>query len=180
MVERTNVVVFPLRRVLPSQIDRARDAVPDVREVLSLAEAFQLDPPSMDLQDQIEAEVAAYVEANVPREPRARREAALRGVLEEFMARAHAAAEVSEEAWATAERAQARLADQQQRRGDAGLRVFQRRADELTHAAARHRLEHYRLAVEAHAAARVVAMAGRGEPWRPFDLREAEHELFGA
>ena len=111
MVEPTNVVVFPLRRVLPSQIDRAREAVPDVREVLNLAEAFQLDAPSMGLQDQVEEEVAAYVEANVPPEPGARREAVLRGVLEEFMARARAAAEVSEEALATAERAQGRLAD---------------------------------------------------------------------
>lgn len=57
--------------------------------------------------------------------------------------------------------------------------MYQRRADELTHAAARHRLEHYRMAVEAHAAARVVALARRGETWKPFDLREAERELFG-
>lgn len=180
MAAPSNVVPFPLTRILADQIDRAGDTVPDVREVLHLAEAFELDPPSMDLQPQVEEAVAGYVEANIPPERGARREAVLRAILDEFVERARAAAEVSQEAWATAEHANARLMEEQQRHGDAGLEVLQRRVDELTHDAARYRIEHYRLAVEAHAAARVVAMARRGEAWKPFDLRDAERELFGS
>ncbi|MBR0664709.1 hypothetical protein GXW71_10130 [Roseomonas hellenica] len=139
MAAPSNVVPFPPTRILADQIDRASDAVPDVREVLNLAEAFEIDPPSMDLQAQVEEAVAGYVEANIPPERGARREAALRAILDEFVERARAAAEVSQEAWAAAEQAHARLSDEQQRRGDADLEVLQRCLDKLTHDAARYR-----------------------------------------
>lgn len=132
-----------------------------------LAEAFELDPPSMDLQDTLCPNVA-----------RPRRQCCAPSWRNSW--RANAADGVSQGAWASAERALARVADEQQRRGDAGLDVLQRRVDELSHDAVRYQIEHYRLAVEAQPAARVVGMAHRGEAWRPCDLREAERALFGA
>ncbi|MDT8362884.1 hypothetical protein [Roseomonas mucosa] len=173
MTEVGKVVRFPLLRVLPEREAAAHEAVPDVRVVLQIAEAFQLDMPAADLRERAEAAVAGFVEANVPPERGARRDAALRSLLLDYDSRATAAREVSDEAWAAAETAQARVADLSQRRGDAGLEVLQRRADEMATEAARLALEAYGLSLEASAAATVVSMARRGETWRPAAERDA-------
>ncbi|MHB0698272.1 hypothetical protein [Roseomonas mucosa] len=174
MAHDAKVVRFPLLRVLPERELEAHEAVPDVRVVLQVAEAFQLDVPLPGLREQTEAAVAAHVEASVPPERGARREAALRDLLSDYTSRAEAARQVSDEAWASAEAAQARLVELSQHRGDSGLEVLRRRADEQSGDAARLLLEAYELSVQAAAAATVVGLARRGETWGPRPAAEAD------
>ncbi|MDT8316307.1 hypothetical protein RQ784_21910, partial [Roseomonas mucosa] len=61
MTEVGKVVRFPLLRVLPEREAAAHEAVPDVRVVLQIAEAFQLDMPAADLRERAEAAVAGFV-----------------------------------------------------------------------------------------------------------------------
>lgn len=127
------------------------------------------------LREEAEAAVAAHVEANVPPERGARREAALRDLLTDYMDRAEAARQVSDEAWAAATAAQERLVALSQQRRDSGLEVLRGRADAQTFEAARLLLEAYVLSVQAAAAASVVAVARRGETWQPrppFDVND--------
>ena len=98
MAGLNNVVQFPPRRVLPEQVAKAFEGVPDVREVGNIAEAFQLEMPSQDLRDRVEASVAEFVLNNVPPEKGARREAALRALLTTYAERAETAAEVARDA----------------------------------------------------------------------------------
>ena len=175
MTETGKVVRFPLLRVLPEREEAAHEAVPDVRVVLQVAEAFQLEAPRPRLREEAEAAVAAHVEANVPPERGARREAALRDLLTDYMDRAEAARQVSDEAWAAATAAQDRLVELSQQRRDSGLEVLRGRADAQTFEAARLLLEAYVLSVQAAAAASVVAVARRGETWQPrppFDVND--------
>ncbi|USQ74107.1 hypothetical protein NF552_22130 (plasmid) [Roseomonas mucosa] len=174
MTETAKVVRFPLLRVLPAKEAEAHEAVPDVRVVLQVAEAFQLEAPGPGLRERAEAAVAAHVEANVPPERGARREAALRDLLMDYMSRAEAARLVSDEAWAASEVAQARVVELSQHRGDSGLEVLLRRADEQSGEAARLLLEAYELSVQASAAATVVRLARHGETWRPGSAPEAD------
>ena len=175
-----NVVQFPGRRVLPEQVEKAFEAMPDVREVSNIAEAFQLEMPSRDLRDRVEASVAEFVLHSVPPEKGARREAALRDLLATYAERAETAAEVAREAWAVAEASQEQVVLRQQERGtDAALEILSERANDLTEQAARLTIASYGLSVERSAAARVVSLAQRGEEWKPFDLRQAELEVFG-
>ena len=174
MTHGANVVRFPLLRVLPEKETEAHEAVPDVRVVLQVAEAFQLEGPRPRLREEAEAAVAAHVEANVPPERGARREAALRDLLSDYASRAEAARLVSDEAWAASEAAQARVVELSQHRGDSGLEVLRRRADEQSGEAARLLLEAYELSVQASAAATVVRLARHGETWRPGSAPEVD------
>ena len=137
MTETAKVVRFPLLRVLPAKEAEAHEAVPDVRVVLQVAEAFQLEAPGTGLRERAEAAVAAHVEANVPPERGARRDAALRDLLTDYMDRAEAARQVSDEAWAAATAAQDRLVELSQQRRDSGLEVLRDRADAQTFEAGR-------------------------------------------
>ena len=174
MTETAKVVRFPLLRVLPAKEAEAHEAVPDVRVVLQVAEAFQLEAPGTGLRERAEAAVAAHVEANVPPERGARRDAALRDLLTDYMDRAEAARQVSDEAWAAATAAQDRLVELSQQRRDSGLEVLRDRADAQTCEAARLLLEAYVLSVQAAAAATVVGLARRGETWRPRSEQEED------
>lgn len=174
-----NVVQFPLRRVLPAQVDAAFAAVPDVREIGNLVDAFRLEMPGEEVRQQVEAEVAQFVLSNVPAERGARREAALRELLAEYASAADAAAEVARVQWVAANDAQERVVERQRDESERAVRVYLDHANEITAEAAQSSVTAYRLALEASAAARVVSMALRGEEWRPFDLRETAAELFG-
>ena len=175
-----NVVQFPPRRVLPEQVAKAFEGVPDVREVGNIAAAFQLEMPSQDLRDRVEASVAEFVLNNVPPEKGARREAALRALLATYAERAETAAEVARDAWVTAEAAQEGVVLRQQEQGtDAALEILSQRANDLTEQAAQLTITAYGFSVERSAAARVVSLAQRGEEWRPTSLRDAELAVFG-
>ena len=180
MTVSSNVVPFPLRRVLPEAVARAYEDAPDVREVSGIADAFHLDMPARDLRDRVEASVAEFVLTHVPQERGARHEAALRELLATYAERAGAASEVARDGWLVAEAAQERVVLRQGERGsDAALEILSRRGNELSEDAARLTVAAYGVAVERSAAARVVSLALRGEAWKPFDVRAAERELFG-
>ena len=51
----TNVVRFPVERRARATLELLRGIAPDVREVLSLAEAFGIEPPVHDLRERADA-----------------------------------------------------------------------------------------------------------------------------
>src|ERR1700723_2415221 len=57
----TNVVRFPVERRARPTLELLRDIAPDVREVLSIAEAFDLDMPAPDLRDRVDLETAEHI-----------------------------------------------------------------------------------------------------------------------
>ncbi len=54
-------------------LELLRGIAPDVREVLSLAEAFGIEPPVHDLRERADAATADYIAAQVPRDAPTRR-----------------------------------------------------------------------------------------------------------
>ncbi len=66
MPGETNVLRFPVERRARPTISRLRDIAPDIREVLAIAEAFDLDPPVHDLRDRVDASTAEYIANQVP------------------------------------------------------------------------------------------------------------------
>lgn len=64
----TNVVRFPVERRARATLELLRGIAPDVREVLSLAEAFGIEPPVHDLRERADAATADYIAAQVPRD----------------------------------------------------------------------------------------------------------------
>ena len=57
----TNVVRFPVERRARPTLELLRDIAPDVREVLSIAEAFDLDMPAPGLRDRVDLETAEHI-----------------------------------------------------------------------------------------------------------------------
>ena len=55
----TNVMRFPVERRARPTLDLLREIEPDVREVLQVAESFQLPLPGAELRDAVDEEVMA-------------------------------------------------------------------------------------------------------------------------
>ena len=56
-----NVVRFPVERRARPTLGLLREIAPDLREVLSIAEAFGLETPAPDLRDRVDAATAEYI-----------------------------------------------------------------------------------------------------------------------
>ena len=56
-----NVVRFPVERRGRPTMELLREIAPDVREVLAIAETFELDVPLHDLRDRVDTETAQYI-----------------------------------------------------------------------------------------------------------------------
>ncbi len=78
----TNVMRFPVERRARPTLDLLREIEPDVREVLQVAESFQLPLPGAELRDAIDEEVAEHILNHVRPEPGEARLAALDAILE--------------------------------------------------------------------------------------------------
>ena len=57
----TNVMRFPVERRARPTLDLLREIEPDVREVLQVAESFQLPLPGAELRDAVDEEVAEHI-----------------------------------------------------------------------------------------------------------------------
>jgi len=75
------VVRFPVELRAEPSMDLIREIEPDAREVLLVAECFGLEPPMLDLCDQVDAETARFIAEQVLPLSREERGRALRELL---------------------------------------------------------------------------------------------------
>jgi hypothetical protein len=162
-----NVVRFPVERRARPTLGLLREIAPDLREVLSIAEAFGLETPAPDLRDRVDAATAEHIlnQFGGAGGPPA---GALAAFLDPVVARAITVCRAAHDAAAEARQAprNARPAGQE-------------RAETLTLRMVSLFIEALVAAEEAEGVARAVGLARRGEPWTPRDLRADEAALFG-
>ena len=175
----SNVVRFPIERRARLTLELLRDIAPDVREVLQLAESFDLPLPAPELRHEVDRDVAEHILNHVRPEPGPQRHAELEALLTPVLARAAQACREAHEASVAATTAQRRVVEAQTE-GGSWLAPLEDRANALSTAAAQKLVDAYARAEEAEGTARAVGMALRGETWVPFDLQaEAEALFFG-
>lgn len=165
----TNVVRFPVElRVAPS-MDLIYGIEPDVREVLSVSEAFFLELSDLDLREHVDAGTAEYIAEHIlPLDPHERRPA-LDELLRPIVA-------VAVEACRRADRAGKRSVEAQQRLHQAQLagsswleplEPLEQAADGLLQEAAELLILAHQRCQEAHGVNRAVGMARRDQAWAP-------------
>jgi hypothetical protein len=154
-----------------------REIAPDCREVDLVAEAFDLDCCPYDTRHEADRAMAEHILNNVPPEPGPRRRVELESLLRPLVARAVEACRQAQRAGEIAREANQRLL-RAQTEGGYWIEPLKDSATAKTNEAARRLVEAYIASEEAQGAARAVAIAKRGEPWEPFDLRKEEQILF--
>lgn len=163
-----NVVRFPVERRARSMLELLWEIAPDVRRVLSLAEAFGLEAPATDLRDLVDADAAEHI-ANYAPPAGAARVAMLAEMLDPVIATAVRACREASDAADHVAAAQ-RAVESAQVRGfapeflEARSEAPARRMTELL-VVAHTRVE------EAAGVARAVGMARQGHAWTPRDVR---------
>jgi hypothetical protein len=164
----TNVVRFPVERRARPTLDLLRKIAPDLREVLSIADASGLETPAPDLRDRVDAATAEYIlnQFGGPGGPPAD---ALAALLDPVVARAITACRAAHDAAAEAQQAPRNA-------WPAG----HDRTEALTLRMVSLFIEAMVAAEEAEGVARAIGLARRGEPWTPRDIRVDEAALFGA
>jgi hypothetical protein len=173
--ELSNVVRFPVERRARKTLELLREIAPDVREVMAIADTFDLHVPFYDLRDRVDAETAQYIVdqfSGISSVALAMLDEMLRVVLARAVAACHAADGLSAEA------RQAR--DKLHRAVSAGgywLDPLRARAEALTLQAAELIVAAHVAVEEAEGVARAVGMARRGQPWRPYNVHEEMEEL---
>jgi hypothetical protein len=162
-----NVVRFPVERRARPTLGLLREIAPDLREVLSIAEAFGLETPAHDLRDRVDAATAEYIlnqfggVGGLPA-------GALAALLDPVVARAITVCRAAHDAAAEAQQAPRNAPPSGPERVEAlALRMVSLFIEALV------------AAEEAEGVARAVGLARRGEPWTPRDLRADEAALFG-
>lgn len=162
----TNVIRFPLEQRVRPSILLVHEIAPDIREVLMIAEAFQLDGYNPDLTDATDRETGAHIAVQLlPAAPQDRI-AALEALLAPVVERA---VEVCRQA----HRASLQAVDAQQKlhraktEGGFWMEPLEERAEALTRHAAESLLAAYARCQEAWGVDRAVRLARQGEAWRP-------------
>ena len=173
----TNVVRFPVERRARPTLDLLREIAPDVRELLSVADAFGLDAPAFDLRAQVDAATAEHIVNHLACAGEAL-QCALDALVDPVVARAVTACRAAHDgAVDAAEARQAFL--RAQTAGQVRFEPLQERAEALTLKAAGLLIEAHARVEEAEGVARAVGMARRGETWMPCDPRAEAEALFG-
>jgi hypothetical protein len=161
----TSVVRFPVERRARATLELLRGIAPDVREVLSLAEAFGIEPPVHDLRERADAATADYIAAHVPRDAPTRK-AMLAGLERAVVEPAVASCRAAYDASLEASEAQQFLLTAQTT-GGLWIDGLRERAEALTERAATLLLTAHARAEEAEGVARAVRLARRGTGWAP-------------
>ena len=173
----TNVVRFPVERRARPTLALMRALAPDVREVLGIAEAFDLEASPPDLRARVDAETARYVldqfGGNGPVPP-----AALQALLEPVVAAAVTASRAAHDLAAEAADARQVLA-RAEAAGGFWLDPVRGRAEALALRMAELLVAAHARVEEAEGVARAVGLTRRGEAWIPRDGRAEEDALFG-
>ena len=174
-----NVVRFPIElRVAPSMAV-LYDIAPDPREVLLIAESYQLEPPNPDLAHQVDAETARYVAEQVLPLAPSERPAALSGLLDPVVRRAV-------EACGDADRVSKQLVKAEQAllhaRTESGSSppLLEAAANALSWRAAELLILAHERCQEARGVNRAVGLARRGETWTPYSAAETSDWLVEA
>ena len=162
----TNVVRFPVELRRAPSMALIYGIEPDVREVLSVGEAFFLVLPDPDLRDQVDAHTAAYIAEHILPLAPAERRPALKEMLRPIMARAVDACRKADQVGKRSVEAQHRL-HQAQLAGSRWLEPLEQAADALLQEAAELLILAHQRCQEAHGVHRAVNLARRGESWTP-------------
>jgi hypothetical protein len=173
----TNVVRFPVERRARSTLELLRDIAPDVREVLSIAEAFDIEAPAPDLRAQADRETAEHI-LNQFAGSGGEMMASLDTLLDPVVVMAIAACRAAHDVSIDAAEAQQGLL-RAQTAGHFWIDPLRERAEALTLRSAELLIEALARYEEAEGVARAVGLARRGEPWTPRDHRAEEEALFG-
>ena len=163
----TNVVRFPVERRARPTLGLLRDIAPDVREVVSLAEAFGMEMPAPDLRGRTDAATAEHIATSAPVAP---------DELEAFLAElegiavrwAISACRDARDASLAAADAQKVLLDAWTA-GSFWTEPLEEKAEARTDRAAVLLLAAHAQAEQAEGVARAVALARQREPWTPRD-----------
>lgn len=169
---QTNVFRFPTERRAPATLDLLYNLLPDVRDVMNVAEAFDLGLPGIELRDAVDAETAEYILNSVTTERGERRRQVLDDLLNPLLTDAVGACRLAQDKSAAANEIQLRLT-QATKRGD-WTGSLEEHALIAAIAAAEALVAAHVKAEEAQGVARAVGLAKRGEMWIP---RSAEAEL---
>jgi hypothetical protein len=173
----TNVVRFPVERRARPTLELLREIAPDLREVLSIAEAFGLGTPAPDLRDRVDAATAEYILnqfGGVGGPPAV----ALAALLDPVVAKAITACRVAHDKAADVVEAQ-RVLLTAQAGGQVRIDQLTERTEALALRTAHLFIAAMVAAEEAEDVARAVGLARCGEPWTPRDLHDDEAALFG-
>jgi hypothetical protein len=173
----TNVVRFPVERRARPTLDLLRAIAPDMREVLSMAETFDLDVPVPDQRGRVDADTAEYI-LNHFADASGTWQGALDEVLDPVVTRAVAACHAAYDVSVDAAAARQVLLDAQMA-GHVWIAPLRQRAEALTRKTAALLIEAHARAEEAEGVARAVGLARRGEPWTPRDPMAEAEALFG-
>jgi hypothetical protein len=173
----SNVVRFPLPARARPRLEILREIAPDVRDVLAVAETFELDCPLDELRQRADAAMAMRIAESVPLEPGPRRASALADLLAPLVERAIVACRRAHDASAAAVEAQRRVIEARAA-GGYWMEPLDKRARERADLAARLLIEAFVAREEAEGAARAVGLAERNEPWRPYDVHSEANALF--
>jgi len=162
-----NVLRFPVEQRARPSLELLRELAPDVREVLAVAEAYDLDIPVSDLRDRVDASTAEHILNQVPA-GRPERAAMLAGMLDPVVEAAVRACRAAQDLAVGAAEARQRLLGLEASK--LWLEPLQERADALALRAADMMVAAHTRAEEAEGVARAVGLAGREEPWAPRDV----------
>jgi hypothetical protein len=164
----TNVIRFPLEERTRPSCELLREIEPDIREVMSVAEAFGLDGYDPNLTDVTDCETARYLAEQIL--PVAGPD--LNRVLDEMMApvveRAVAACRVAHASSLRTVEAQQRL-HAATVGGSSWLEPLKERAEATTQETAELLVAASARCQEVRGMKRAIGFARKGEPWAPYD-----------
>jgi hypothetical protein len=171
----TNVLRFPVERRARPILELLRMIKPDIRELLAMAETFDLAVPGTELRDHVDAETARYILEQYA-DGGATLKGALEALLEPVVAAAIGACRAANDLAVDAADAQEELLRtdtnghfrSEPLRGRVGVLML--KSTELL-------IEAYTRSEEAEGVARAVQLAGRGVPWTPRNFRAGEEAL---
>lgn len=173
----TNVVRFPVERRARPTLELLREIAPDVREVMAIAEAFDLAMPVTNFRDLVDRETAEHILNHVILDAPGRT-AALDALLDPAVVGGLGACREAHDVSVAAAEAQEVLL-LAQTAGRAWLDPLRERAEALTLRTAELMIEAHARVEAAEGISRAVSLARRGEPWLPRDHRADEDALFG-
>ena len=174
-----NVVRFPIEvRVAPSMAV-LYDIAPDPREVLLIAQSYQLEPPNPELAHQVDAETARYVAEHVLPLAPSERPAALSGLLDPVVRRAVEACQDADRVSQQLVKAEQALLHVRTESGHSAP-LLEEAANALSWRAAELLILAHERCQEARGVNRAVGIARRGETWTPYSAAEASDWLVEA
>ena len=171
----TNVLRFPTERRARPTLELLRMIKPDVRELLAVAETFDLAVPGTNRRDHVDAETARYIVEQYA-DGGATLKGGLEALLEPVVATAIGACRAANDLAVDAADAQDELL-RAETDGHFWIEPLRERAQALTLKTAELLIEAYTRSEEAEGVARAVRLAGRGVPWTPRNCRADEEAL---